>query len=127
MDRFLLKATRGWANTGLQTVVLLETVGAKSGQKREIATLCMPMGLDLIVVGSNWGGDRDPAWVHNLRANPEAVVRFRGYYGPVQAKELKGRERVAMWDSLVRYNPQYAVYQEGTSRRIPVMQLTRSE
>ena len=88
LDRALLRASRGWVNTAMQSVLLLETVGAKSGQPREIATLCMPVGLDLVLVGSNWGQQRDPAWVHNLRANPEAKVSFRGYVGTVQALSL---------------------------------------
>jgi hypothetical protein len=77
-DKFLMRCSRGWVNTAMQSIVLMETRGAKSGQAREIATLCMPMGDDLLLVGSNWGGEKDPAWVHNLRAQPRATIIYRG-------------------------------------------------
>ena len=126
LDRLLLKASQGWVATGLQTVVLLDTVGARSGLRRETVTLCMPVGRDLVVVGSNWGGETHPAWVHNIRAHPDVQITFRGYRGPAIARELKGRERKQMWDSAVRYNPQYAVYQDNVSRQIPVILLERT-
>ena len=127
MDKALLKVSRGWVNTGMQTTVLVETIGAKSGLPRKLATLCMPVGRDLVLVGSNWGQDRDPAWIHNLRANPECQVTFRGYDGPMIARELKGKERTDMWEHLVRYNPQYGRYQEGTDRTLPAMLLYRED
>jgi deazaflavin-dependent oxidoreductase (nitroreductase family) len=123
IDRILLKASQGWVATGLQTVVLMETVGARSGLRRETVTLCMPVGRDLVLVGSNWGRETDPAWVHNIRANPEVKVTFRGYRGPAEARELQVGERRQMWESAVRYNPQYAVYQDNVSRSIPVILL----
>ena len=125
LDKRLLKLTRGWVATGLQSVVLMQTIGAKSRQRREIVTLCMPVGPDLVLVGSNWGQERDPAWVHNLRANAQAHITFRGYAGPVVAQELKGRQRAEMWERLVRYNPQYERYQSDTQRLLPVMLLQR--
>lgn len=124
-DKALLRLSRGWLNTGLQSVVLLETLGARSGRTRAIATLCMPVGRDLVLVGSNWGGESDPAWVHNLRATPECKATYRGFSGQMLARELRGAERKAMWQHLVRFNPQYGRYQEGTARRLPVVMLTR--
>lgn len=126
-DKALLRLSRGWLNTGLQSVVLLQTRGARSGKLREIATLCMPVGRDLVLVGSNWGQDADPAWIHNLRANPECRATFRGFSGPMTSRELRGAERRAMWRHLVRFNPQYARYQEATDRLLPVMLLGRHE
>lgn len=125
LDKRLLRLSRGWLNTGLQPVVLLETTGAKSGAVRTIATLCMPVGHDLVLVGSNWGQDRDPAWVHNLRAEPQCKVTFRGYAGAMRAEELGGRARTVMWEHLVRFNPQYERYQADTRRQLPVMLLRR--
>lgn len=126
LDRVLLKASRGWLATALQPVVLMETTGARSGLRRETVTLCMPVGQDLALVGSNWGKEADPAWVHNIRANPDVYVTFRGYRGPAHARELKGPERKQMWESAVRYNPHYAVYQDKVSRTIPVILLEKT-
>jgi len=127
LDKALLRGSRGWLNTGLQTVVLLRTTGAKSGVEREIATLCMPVGRDLVLVGSNWGQDRDPAWIHNLRAHSTAHITYRGFSGEVEGRELKGRERSSMWQHLVHYNPQYGVYQNNTQRRLPVFLMHRPD
>lgn len=126
LDRRLMRLSRGWVNTGMQTVAMLDTIGARSGQVRQIVTLCMPVGDDLVLVGSNWGGDRDPAWVHNLRANPEVQVRYRGFVGAMVSRELKSGERKHMWERLVRYNPQYGVYQAQTARQLPVLSLHRA-
>lgn len=126
LDNFLLRISRGWLNTAMQSVVLIETLGAKSGQLRDAVTLCMPDGDDLILVGSNWGRARDPAWVHNMRANPEVHVRFRGFVGTMLAREVTGEERAALWQLLVQHNPQYAHYQADASRPLPVIRLQRS-
>ena len=125
LDRLLLRISRGWLNTAMQTVVLMETLGARSGQRRETVTLCMPEGMDLLLVGSNWGQARHPAWVFNLRKHPEATVTFRGYRGPAVASELQGAERASAWARLVEYNPQYAVYDAQTERELPVIRLSR--
>jgi deazaflavin-dependent oxidoreductase (nitroreductase family) len=125
LDRALMRGSRGWINTAMQSVALVETIGAKSGQARTIVTLCMPVGQDLILVASNWGQDRHPVWYHNLKANPDVQVTFRGYVGDVHASELKGRQRSEMWQRLVAYNPQYGRYQSANERCIPVLQLRR--
>lgn len=126
LDRLLLRCTRGYVNTAMQPVALLTTLGARSGQARPIATMCMPVKEGFLLVGSNWGADRDPAWVHNLRASPPAQFMFRGYVGPVIARELTGTERERHWQALTAYNPQYVVYQKGTRRLLPVMLLEKS-
>lgn len=125
LDKVLLRLSRGWINTAMQTVALLDTVGARSGQRRTIVTLCMPVNDGVILVGSNWGQARDPAWVFNLRANPVARMTFRGYRGPVSAAELSGQERTEMWGRLVEYNPHYQYYQDNTARRLPIVKLLR--
>ena len=124
-DKFLLRITRGWLSSGLQTVVLIETTGAKSGEKRDIVTLCMPDADSLVLVGSNWGQSRHPAWYFNLKAHPQAKVTFRGYSGPMIAYELHDDERSAMWQRLVAYNPQYQRYQSANDRLLPVIQLRK--
>ncbi len=125
LDKFLLRISRGWLNTAMQSVALLETTGAKSGQRRQIATLCMPYELDLLLVGSNWGQQKDPAWAHNLRAHSRPKVSFRGYVGAVDARELSGDERTVAWQKLIEFNPQYAQYQLSTQRQLPVFLLSK--
>jgi len=125
LDRALLRVSRGWVNTAMQSVVLLETVGARSGRTRAVPMLCMPQDGEIVVVASNWGADTDPAWLRNLRANPRARVHYRGYVGPVRATEATGEERQHLWRRLVGVNPQYARYQDQTDRELPVIRLRR--
>ena len=125
LDKFLLRLSRGWLSTAMQSMTLLETTGAKSGLKREIVTLCMAQGSDILLVGSNWGRDNNPAWLLNLRAHPRPTVLFRGYRGPMHARELIGPEREAAWARLIVFNPQYARYQSWTERVLPVVRLER--
>lgn len=125
LDKFLLRISRGWVNTAMQSVALVETTGVKSGLKREIATLCMADDSDILLVASNWGQDKHPAWLLNIRANPEPRVTFRGYKGPWRARELSGEERATAWTRLVVFNPQYAHYQSQTRRVLPVLRLER--
>lgn len=125
LDRFLLKISRGYLNTGFQSVALVLTTGARSGKPREVPILCMPLDSDIVLVGSNWGKPGHPGWVHNLRADPRARVIYRGYRGPMLARELEGDERRATWEQLVLFNPQYAVYQDGVARRLPILRLSR--
>tara|TARA_B100000767_G_scaffold273165_1_gene302578 strand:+ start:155 stop:622 length:468 start_codon:yes stop_codon:yes gene_type:complete len=124
-DLFLMKNTRGWLNTAMQSLALVEGKGAKSGARREIVTLCMPDNDRLLLVGSNWGRDRPPAWYFNLKSHPTVMVTFRGYRGLMQAQEMVGSERESLWLKLVTYNPQYAHYQQKCSRVLPIMQLSR--
>lgn len=126
MDKFLLRITRGWLSSGLQSVALIETTGAKSGISRNIVTLCMPHADNLILVGSNWGQSRHPAWYFNLKAQPQAKVTFRGYSGPMIAGELHGEQRNELWQRLVAYNPQYQRYQSASDRLLPVIQLSKT-
>ena len=92
-DLFLMKHSRGWINTAMQSLVLVETIGAKSALKREIVTLCMPDGEQLLLVGSNWGRDRPPAWYFNLKAYPTVKVTFKGYCGLMNVSEIIGDQR----------------------------------
>ncbi|MEH6584306.1 MAG: nitroreductase family deazaflavin-dependent oxidoreductase, partial [Halioglobus sp.] len=125
LDKFLLRFSRGWVSTAMQSIAMIECTGAKSGLKREIVTLCMADGKDILLVGSNWGLDRHPAWLINLRAYPIAKVTFRGYRGPMRARELSGDERAEAWARLIVVNPQYARYQTWTDRVLPVVRLQR--
>jgi len=125
LDRFLLRISRGYVNTAMQPVALVKTVGARSGLVRETPLICMPVDGGVVLVGSNWGADSDPAWIYNLRKHPQVSLVFRGYVGSVTARELRGAEREAMWQRLVDFNPQYAEYQAGTARTLPVMLLEK--
>jgi deazaflavin-dependent oxidoreductase (nitroreductase family) len=119
---------RGGVRTqgGLETL-LLETVGAKSGQPRQVVLGFVPEGEDAwIVIASLGGAARNPAWLHNLAARPEATVQFEdGRRYDVRAETLAGDELAAVWDRLAREAPEFPTYRSKTDREIAVVRLRR--
>jgi deazaflavin-dependent oxidoreductase (nitroreductase family) len=128
MDEVVYRVTRGRATlssllAGLP-VIMLTTTGARSGEPRTVPLVAIPDGDRLIVVASNYGGRRHPAWYHNLRAHPDATVSVRGHTREVQARELSGAERDACFQRAVRTYPGFVTYRErATERSIPVLLL----
>ena len=126
VDPFLLKRSNGRLGIFFgQSVGLLFTVGAKSGQARETPLLYTPDGERILLVASNAGSSRHPAWYHNLRANPEVEFLPRGGpRGPYRARELSGAERDDAWAKVNDMYIGYEGYQRRTGgRRIPVIAL----
>jgi len=79
------------------------------------------------VIAANYGQDHHPAWYHNLRTNPHAMIVFDGAATPVLAHEAEGAERDRLWRDVLQIFPGYAVYERRAApRRIPVLVLTPS-
>lgn len=104
-----------------QPMLILSTKGARSGQRREAALPYFQLGDVFIVVGSKGGAPDDPAWVTNLRQNPDAELSLRGKRRPVTAHIATGDERAALWDHVTRAMAVYTRYQKKTEREIPVV------
>jgi deazaflavin-dependent oxidoreductase (nitroreductase family) len=126
---WLLHATRGrvGGRLGRLSFLVLHHVGARTGARREDTLLFRARGDDLVVVASKGGGERNPAWLHNLRAHPDAVVELPGSRRPVavRAREAKGAEREELWRFMAEMWPFYESYQRATRRLIPVLVLER--
>lgn len=126
IDRWLLPRTNGRVGTFLGAPIgLLETVGARSGQRRRTPLLYLDDGERVILVASRGGDARHPAWYHNLRANPRVgFLRRGGNRGSYDAREADGEERERLW---ARVNDLYSGYQtyqgRAGGRRIPVVVL----
>ena len=128
-NRMMLRSfRRGGARTqgGLDTL-LLETTGAKTGQMREAVLGFLPDGDDAwLVIASMAGAARNPAWLHNLAANSEAVARFEdGRRVPVRAETLSGTDLDAAWERLAREAPEFPKYRSKTDRELAVVRLRR--
>jgi deazaflavin-dependent oxidoreductase (nitroreductase family) len=104
-------------------LLLLETVGAKSGQSRLAPLAYLRVDGKLIIVGSYAGADVHPAWVHNLRANPRAHVEVGTESFDVNARELPPAERDAIFPKVLAAAPGFGDYQAKTSRVIPLFEL----
>jgi deazaflavin-dependent oxidoreductase (nitroreductase family) len=89
---------------GGQPALLLETVGRRTGQRRMTLVQYLADGGAFIVVASDGGATRPPAWYLNLRANPHARVQVHGRTIDVRAREAAGQERVALWQRLMAAN-----------------------
>jgi deazaflavin-dependent oxidoreductase (nitroreductase family) len=111
------------ALTGLP-VVELTTVGARSGKRRTLPLIGVPDGDRLVLVASNYGQQRNPAWYYNLKANPRCSATYRGQHHEMEAYEAEGDERQRLWELDVSvYPPRNHYAQRAGNRRIPVMVL----
>jgi deazaflavin-dependent oxidoreductase (nitroreductase family) len=106
-------------------LLLLTTTGAKSGQPRVSPLAYFDIGGKLIIVGSFAGAPVNPAWVHNLRANPQAHIEVGTDAFDVTARELPGAERDEQFVKLTAAQPGFGQYQTKTSRVIPLFELQR--
>lgn len=107
-------------------LLLLTTTGAKSSQPRLSPLAYQRIDGRLVIIGSFRGADVDPAWVHNLRANPRAHVEVGTESFDVTARELPPEERAPLWARITSVAPGFAEYQANTSRVIPLFELAGS-
>ncbi|MFI5893850.1 nitroreductase/quinone reductase family protein [Actinoplanes sp. NPDC051513] len=118
IDRWLGRVTRGRVVAlGMAPSLMLTTTGRHSGLPRSNPLQFVRDGDSLVVIASNWGGERDPAWAWNLRANPAAQVTLGGQELPVTARETVGEERQRLWDLIVDQWPGYEAYRTRASHR----------
>jgi deazaflavin-dependent oxidoreductase (nitroreductase family) len=107
-------------------MVLVHHRGARSGTVRVTPLACHPLGDGrIVVVASNNGSPRHPAWYHNLVADPRVVVEYGAETFPAVATELRGRERAAIWPDIVARYPDVGRFQARTARVLPLIVLTR--
>ncbi|WP_113700646.1 nitroreductase family deazaflavin-dependent oxidoreductase [Nonomuraea lactucae] len=104
-------------------LVLLTTTGAKSGKQTTTPVMYLRDGERVVVIASNAGADRHPAWYHNLRATPEATAEIGTETFAVKADFVDGVERDRLYARMVEQAPGFAEYEAKTSRRIPVVAL----
>jgi deazaflavin-dependent oxidoreductase (nitroreductase family) len=121
----LYRLSRGriGGRVGRAPVLLLTTTGRKSGQQRTAPVLYMADGERLVVIGSNAGNVRAPAWALNLRANPDAEVEVRADRRQVRARVTEGEERADLWRRMNDHYGGFEDYKGRTSRDIAVFVL----
>lgn len=124
VDRPLMRWSRGRLRLSFVIpLVLLRVRGARSGVLREVPLLCVPDGEDLILVASNGGRPRAPAWSHNLRAHPSVEGVRAGRRRRYRAEELSGPARADAWAKARAVYPGYDRYAARVARTIPVFRL----
>lgn len=119
MDEIALFLTRGRhtvAELVLPTIEL-ETLGARSGEKRVHPLGGFLDGEKYILIGSNFGRKHHPAWVYNLRAHPECALRSHGRWQNYLARETDGDERARCWNLALEYYKGYDLYEKRAAPR----------
>jgi deazaflavin-dependent oxidoreductase (nitroreductase family) len=104
-------------------VLLLTTVGAKSRERRTTPVMYLPDGERMIIFASLGGAPNNPAWFHNLVANPSTTVEVGSDTVEVNAVVTSGEERDRLFDQQAALYPQFADYAQKTTRQIPVVAL----
>jgi deazaflavin-dependent oxidoreductase (nitroreductase family) len=117
------RATGGklFGRMGKSPILLLNTVGRKTGRKRTSPLLYVMDGEDFVIIASKGGAAAHPAWYLNLRANPEATVEIGDREVQVEAEVADPEEKARLWQKMVEMYPAYDDYQRKTEREIPLL------
>ena len=127
IDRRLIPATNGRVSSAPgQPVLVMESIGAKSGQPRRIPLLYARDGDDLVLIASSGGAKKHPAWFHNVRKHPDVRIWApRGRSGEYVARVTSGEERERLWRLACEIYPGYDTYDvRSGEREIPVIALS---
>jgi deazaflavin-dependent oxidoreductase (nitroreductase family) len=130
LDRALLRLSKGRLSlpgplTGLP-IVMLTTVGARSGKARTTPLVAIRDGANMILIASYFGNRHHPAWYYNLRAHPQVTLTVDGGSAPYVAREAGDAERETYWRKAVALYKGYAAYKErAQGRKIPIVILSK--
>jgi deazaflavin-dependent oxidoreductase (nitroreductase family) len=121
------RANRGKSDGPMagRRLLLLNTTGARSGQRRTTPMMYIPDDDHLIVLASNAGAPKHPDWYHNLVAHPEVTVEVGNETFDATAVVTEGPERQRIWTKVVAQYPFFADHQAKITRQIPVIVLKR--
>ena len=119
--------TEGAAHPTGERVIVLTSVGAKTGKLRKTPLMRVEHDGEYAVVASLGGAPKHPVWYYNLTANPHVELQDGPVRKDYQAREVHGGERDTWWERAVAAYPDYAEYQKNTSRIIPVFVLTPAD
>jgi deazaflavin-dependent oxidoreductase (nitroreductase family) len=108
-------------------IILLTTIGHRSGEERTVPLIFGRDGDDYLIVASKGGADDPPAWYVNLEANPQVTVQDRADVFKAVARTANDEEKARLWPVMTKEWPPYDEYQTKTTRPIPVVILERTE
>jgi len=125
----LIEATNGEEGGDLRgkPVIVLTSVGAKTGKLRKTALMRVEHDGVYAVVASIGGAPKNPVWYYNLKQNPHVELQDRATKRDYTAREVTGDEKTIWWERAVEAWPDYANYQRKTERQIPVFVLDPME
>jgi deazaflavin-dependent oxidoreductase (nitroreductase family) len=106
-------------------LLLLTTTGAKSGKQHTTPVVYTTDGDRLVVIASKGGAPNNPAWYHNLVANPTVTIELPNERFEARAVVTSGEERQRLFDAQAALMPNFNDYAQKTTRQIPVVALER--
>jgi len=123
LNTFLIRISGGQIGSklGSQTILLLHTVGRKSGKLYVTPIAYFYHESKYLVVASNWGKNKQADWFLNLMEHPRTEIEVEGETIPVEAHEAKGDEYARLWKFATEKHPPYLKYQSMTARQIPIV------
>lgn len=123
---FLYRLTSGKIGGKLvgNPILLLDSIGRKSGKKRTTPLVYFSDGEDYVIIASNGGAPSHPAWYYNLKHTPHTTVQVMDKQIPVTTAVASPAERGRIWPALIAKHDQFRQYQEKTEREIPLVILS---
>ncbi|MGD9765698.1 MAG: nitroreductase family deazaflavin-dependent oxidoreductase [Candidatus Binatia bacterium] len=106
-------------------VLILHTIGRKSGNTRKFPLIYGRDGDDYVIVASKGGAPEHPGWYQNLLAHPDVAIQVKGDVIPVTARTGTAADKARVWPTMIAQWPPYDDYQANTKRNIPVVLLRR--
>jgi deazaflavin-dependent oxidoreductase (nitroreductase family) len=123
INSLLIRISHGriGSRLGTQLILILHTIGRKSGQERATPIAYFDYEGTYLIVASNWGRDKQADWYLNLRQTPHAKLEIKGRLVSVTAREAQNEEYNRLWKFVTERHPPYLDYQKMTIRHIPIM------
>ena len=120
---FLYRLTNGLIGGKMagRSVLLLHTIGRKSGKSYITPTNYYRDGENYVLVASNWGKTNNPAWFFNLMNRPETIIEVKGQRLSVWARQANPDEYERLWKMVIQQNAYYVRYQSQIKRKIPLV------
>lgn len=123
INTHLIRLSRGrmGSKLGQQNILILHTIGRKSGQARAVPIAYFTYEGRYLIVASNWGKDKQASWYFNLKKDPHGKLEIKGKVISVVAREALEEEYDRLWQFVTKHHPPYLAYQKMTTRHIPIM------
>jgi deazaflavin-dependent oxidoreductase (nitroreductase family) len=118
--RYVNSGGRSMAKFNGRDICVVTMTGAKSGKTRHVPLMYVPYREGVILVASLGGAPVHPTWFYNLVAHPEIEVNVKGEVLELRARRASPEEKAEVWPNCLEHYPDYAEYQQRTSRDIPV-------
>lgn len=120
---WLIRISKG--RIGGKKVLILHTIGRKSGQPRAVPISYFRDGENIFILGSNWAQPKHASWYFNLKDNPRVTLEINGEKISMLAQECEGEEYARLWKIATERSPHYIEYQKKMERHIPILLFKR--